>query len=168
MAIRSRHRAARALPYDESRYDTGSDKWQFTSYERDAESGLDYFGARYFGSNMGRFMSPDSTGYSSLANPQAWNRLCLRWWDFVYFNVVPQAEGVSSETARPRRHVIDAQPNRALWMFFAFLALVHSNSRFWQSSILILIVGSVEETVAAFSGPTPVDRQAGSEERDTA
>lgn len=26
---------------------------------RDAESGLDDFGARYYGSNMGRFMSPD-------------------------------------------------------------------------------------------------------------
>jgi RHS repeat-associated protein len=30
-----------------------------TGKERDAESGLDYFGARYYGSNMGRFMSPD-------------------------------------------------------------------------------------------------------------
>jgi RHS repeat-associated protein len=31
----------------------------FTGKERDAESGLDYFGARYYGSSMGRFMSPD-------------------------------------------------------------------------------------------------------------
>jgi RHS repeat-associated protein len=30
-----------------------------TGKERDTESGLDYFGARYFGSSMGRFMSPD-------------------------------------------------------------------------------------------------------------
>jgi RHS repeat-associated protein len=31
----------------------------FTGKERDAESGNDYFGARYYGSSMGRFMSPD-------------------------------------------------------------------------------------------------------------
>jgi RHS repeat-associated protein len=31
----------------------------FTGKERDAESGNDYFGARYYSSEMGRFMSPD-------------------------------------------------------------------------------------------------------------
>ena len=29
-----------------------------TGKERDTESGLDYFGARYYGLSMGRFMSP--------------------------------------------------------------------------------------------------------------
>ena len=33
-----------------------------TAKERDAESGLDYFGARYYGSALGRFTSPDPTG----------------------------------------------------------------------------------------------------------
>jgi len=32
---------------------------RFTGKERDSESGLDYFGARYYASNMGRMMSPD-------------------------------------------------------------------------------------------------------------
>jgi RHS repeat-associated protein len=32
---------------------------KFTGKERDSESGNDYFGARYYGSSMGRFMSPD-------------------------------------------------------------------------------------------------------------
>jgi len=32
---------------------------QFTGKERDAESGNDYFGARYYNSNMGRFTTPD-------------------------------------------------------------------------------------------------------------
>src|ERR1017187_8439255 len=35
--------------------------------------GLDYFGARYFSAAQGRFTSPDSAGYASLRNPQAWN-----------------------------------------------------------------------------------------------
>ncbi len=33
---------------------------QFTAKERDDESGLDYFGARYFGASLGRFTSPDA------------------------------------------------------------------------------------------------------------
>jgi len=47
----------------------------FTSKERDAESGLDNFGLRYMGSNLGRFMSPDSIANDwELLNPQTWNR----------------------------------------------------------------------------------------------
>jgi len=30
-----------------------------TGKERDTESGNDYFGARYYASSMGRFVSPD-------------------------------------------------------------------------------------------------------------
>ncbi len=45
---------------------------QFTSKERDAETGLDYFGARYLSSAQGRWTSPDPTLLSVNAfNPQA-------------------------------------------------------------------------------------------------
>jgi len=46
-----------------------------TGKERDAESGNDYFGARYFASSMGRFMSPDPSGlfYADPTNPQSLN-----------------------------------------------------------------------------------------------
>jgi RHS repeat-associated protein len=47
--------------------------FMFTGKERDSESGLDNFGARYLGSSLGRFMSPDSTGYVKPVNPQSWN-----------------------------------------------------------------------------------------------
>ena len=30
--------------------------YKFTGKERDSESNLDYFGARYYGSSLGRFM----------------------------------------------------------------------------------------------------------------
>jgi RHS repeat-associated protein len=46
---------------------------RFTGKERDSESGLDYFGARYYGSALGRFTSPD-TAPPDLSNPQSWNR----------------------------------------------------------------------------------------------
>ncbi|MGH9818394.1 MAG: RHS repeat-associated core domain-containing protein, partial [Candidatus Acidiferrales bacterium] len=49
--------------------------YKFTGKERDAESGLDNFGARYFGSSLGRFMSPDDFWKdSSVRNPQSWNK----------------------------------------------------------------------------------------------
>ena len=43
----------------------------YTGKERDTESGLDYFGARYYGSSMGRFMSPDPMNLTDerLMNP---------------------------------------------------------------------------------------------------
>jgi RHS repeat-associated protein len=45
----------------------------FTSKERDAETGLDYFGARYYSGAQGRFTSVDP-GLFTIADPQSWNR----------------------------------------------------------------------------------------------
>ena len=66
---------------------------QFTSKERDVETGLDYFEARYYSATMGRFTSPDEftggpdelydfagvaadnpTFYADLADPQSLNK----------------------------------------------------------------------------------------------
>jgi RHS repeat-associated protein len=47
---------------------------RYTGKERDTESGLDYFGARYYGSTMGRWMSPDPTMLGAILElPQTWN-----------------------------------------------------------------------------------------------
>jgi RHS repeat-associated protein len=52
---------------------------KFTGKERDAESGLDYFGARYYSGAQGRFTSPDwsekpqPVPYASLRDPQTLN-----------------------------------------------------------------------------------------------
>jgi RHS repeat-associated protein len=47
-----------------------------TGKERDTESGNDYFGARYYASTMGRWLSPDTdtTLKRILPYPQRWNR----------------------------------------------------------------------------------------------
>src|SRR6202142_4118509 len=51
----------------------------FTGKERDTESGNDYFGARYYASTMGRFLSPDWSAkvqpvpYAKLDDPQSLN-----------------------------------------------------------------------------------------------
>ena len=48
---------------------------QFTSKERDTETGLDYFLARYFSATQGRFSSPDPLLASGITGtPQSWNR----------------------------------------------------------------------------------------------
>ena|SRR5579863_240335 len=48
----------------------------FTGKERDSESGNDYFGARYYASSMGRFLSPDPVGdwAANPGDPQSWNQ----------------------------------------------------------------------------------------------
>lgn len=53
--------------------------YKFTGKERDSESGLDMFGARYYGSSLGRFMTPDwaaaptDVPYAHFGNPQSLN-----------------------------------------------------------------------------------------------
>lgn len=53
-----------------------SQKLLFTGKERDFETGMDYFGARYVASNVGRFttIDPVYTWKENLADPQRWNR----------------------------------------------------------------------------------------------
>ena len=49
--------------------------YKFTGKERDTESGNDYFGARYYASSMGRFLSPDpiTVTPARMVNPQELN-----------------------------------------------------------------------------------------------
>jgi len=50
-------------------------KRKFAGYERDDETGLDFAQARYYDSELGRFITPDpllSSGYTT--SPQSWNR----------------------------------------------------------------------------------------------
>jgi RHS repeat-associated protein len=66
-----------SLPFGDALSCSGGDPspMHFTGKERDSESGLDNFGARYNGSSMGRFTSADHLLSSGrLTNPQTWNR----------------------------------------------------------------------------------------------
>jgi RHS repeat-associated protein len=57
-----------------------SNHYKFTGKERDAETGLDYFGARHYSNGLGRFITPDwSTApvpvpYADLSDPQSLNQ----------------------------------------------------------------------------------------------
>src|SRR5205807_8131745 len=56
-----------------------SNHYKFTGKERDAETGLDYFGARYYSNGLGRFITPDwaakatAVPYAEFADPQSLN-----------------------------------------------------------------------------------------------
>lgn len=59
--------------------DNISNHYRLTGKERDPETGIDYFGARYYGSGLGRFMTPDwsaepaTVPYAHLETPQTLN-----------------------------------------------------------------------------------------------
>lgn len=56
-------------------YTTDNIRQQYTGYERDQESGLDYAQARYYNPKHGRFTSVDPlTASASIRNPQTFNR----------------------------------------------------------------------------------------------
>ena len=68
-----------SLPFGDAMSTSGScgdpSPMHFTAKERDTESNLDNFGARYDSSSMGRFMSPDPLYISKkkFIDPQQWN-----------------------------------------------------------------------------------------------
>jgi RHS repeat-associated protein len=76
-----------SLPFGDTLACSGSTvaptEHHFTGKERDTESGNDYFGARYYGSTMGRFLSPDPSGltHADITNPQSFNL-----YSYVYNN----------------------------------------------------------------------------------
>jgi RHS repeat-associated protein len=56
-----------------------SNHYKFTGKERDTETGLDYFGARYYSNGLGRFITPDwaakatAVAYADFSDPQTLN-----------------------------------------------------------------------------------------------
>ncbi len=65
---------AGTFPFGEPWYSAGqANKWVFTSYQRDSETGLDYALARYYDSRTGTFCSADPLA-GDPSDPQSWNR----------------------------------------------------------------------------------------------
>ncbi len=96
-----------SLPFgdNETALGTGTDATEhhFTGKEHDAESGLDYFQARYYQSQTGRWLLPDwsetpvPVPYATFANPQS-----LNLYTYVGNNPVNQVDAdghVSSQNA---------------------------------------------------------------------
>jgi RHS repeat-associated protein len=79
IAAGNNEEACYSYPFGDGLTCTGTDATEnhFTGKERDAESGLDYFKARYFSSDLGRFMTadwaakPTAVPYADFGNPQS-------------------------------------------------------------------------------------------------
>jgi RHS repeat-associated protein len=75
-------------PFGETKVATGcreSDQ-RFTGKPTDAESGLQYYGARFMANSLGRFTSVDpSTESFDSADPQSWNRYAYSLADPLNF-----------------------------------------------------------------------------------
>jgi RHS repeat-associated protein len=92
-----------SLPFGDNLQCSGSTsaptEHHFTGKERDPESGLDFFMARYYASNMGRFMSPDWSAkivpvpYASLDAPQS-----LNLYSYVQNNALSRIDNDGHET----------------------------------------------------------------------
>ena len=98
------------LPFGDGQTCAGTDvsPLHFTGKERDTESGLDYFGARYFNSSLGRFMIPDwaakatAVPYADFGDPQS-----LNLYGYVRSNPLSQ---VDSDGHAPDIAVIENGP----------------------------------------------------------
>jgi RHS repeat-associated protein len=55
-------------------YQADDIRQKFTQKERDIDTGLDYFGARYYAPSLGRFTGADNVAYSKTEDPQTWNQ----------------------------------------------------------------------------------------------
>lgn len=87
--------------------------YKFEGKERDPESGLDNFGARFSSSNVGRFMSPDWANspepvpYSKLSSPQS-----LNLYAFAGNNPESAPDLDGHEADRPLKRIRDLKTRR--------------------------------------------------------
>ena len=90
-----------SLPYgDGAGSSTGATEQFFTGKERDSETGNDYFGARYYASTVGRFMSPDQVFADQTPyNPQSWN-LYTYTRDNPIRSTDPDGHGIEEQIAQ--------------------------------------------------------------------
>jgi RHS repeat-associated protein len=91
-----------------------------TGKERDTETGEangnDYFGVRYFGSSMGRFLSPDPLMASAMVwDPQTWNRYTYgRNNPLRMIDPTGLAEVTADQCAKDK-HCVTVNVNNVVW-----------------------------------------------------
>jgi len=87
----------------------------FTGNQRDSESGLDNFSARFNSSNLGRFMSPDPDNAGASAdNPQSWNA-------YAYADIDPL---ISVRKWAPLATLSTRTKNRPQFMLLSLASLI--------------------------------------------
>jgi RHS repeat-associated protein len=86
--------------------------YKFTGKERDSESNLDNFGARYDSSTLGRFMSPDPMMASARVwVPQTWNRYAYALNNPLRFVDPDGMKEVSAEDCKKDKNCVTVNVN---------------------------------------------------------
>jgi RHS repeat-associated protein len=102
---------------------------EFTSKERDAETGLDFFGARYFSSAQGRFTSPDKPfADQHPEDPQSWNL-----YGYVRNNPLAHIDSTGEACSSLIGNTGSGYCQRAE-VYANFDALVHNKTRFFAAA----------------------------------
>src|SRR5205809_925151 len=84
-----------------------SNHYKFSGKERDTETGLDYFGARYYSNGLGRFITPDwaakaaAVPYADFADPQSLNL-------YTYVRNIPTSKA-DADGHDPLGDILDAR-----------------------------------------------------------
>jgi RHS repeat-associated protein len=87
---------------------------KFTGQERDSETGMDFFHARYFGAALGRFTSPDpANAGADITNPQSWNA-----YGYVLGNPLALVDPSGLEVTCNGDTCIDNAPPACKWWQF--------------------------------------------------
>ena len=97
--------------------------YKFTGKERDSESGLDTFGARYYGSNVGRWISADWAHATYYTDAHGTSSTCPTHRSLLvlllYFPRYPQLarQPIRDTTCRDGRHhkTAAAHPSPLAW-----------------------------------------------------
>ena len=111
-----------SLPFGEGSAVPNLSALHFTGKERDSESGNDYFGARYYASTMGRWMSPDWSAsptpvpYADLRDPQD-----LNLYSYVRNNPLSRADADGHCDDDGGKH-------GSVWCFFHAMGWVESDA----------------------------------------
>jgi RHS repeat-associated protein len=115
------------LPFGEGSITPDPSPLHFTGKERDAEDGLDYFGARYYSSGQGRWMSPDwaarptAVPYAVFGDPQS-----LNLYGYVRNSPIGRFDTDG--------HSFDCSGEKAQGAGCQFLAWVHSFDASWNQA----------------------------------
>jgi len=91
---------------------SSGNNYKFTGKERDSESNLDNFGARYDSSTLGRFMSPDPMMASARVwVPQTWNRYAYALNNPLRFVDPDGMKEVSAEDCKKDKNCVTVNVN---------------------------------------------------------
>lgn len=142
---------------------------KFTSKERDNETTLDYFGARYFSGGQGRFTSADEFWKDSqIGDPQSWNKYAyVRNNPLRYIDPSGEKATVTITTDEAKKKgTIEIKASIAIWTKDGKISKEDTTraAREYKNNIEKAWTGSYEQNGISYDVTTTIDVQVYSSE----